>query len=84
MITSRLYNYVHTDFLRPSVSASIFVKSSLSQRKINLQTELQATIVSVTLDREITICSVYVPPSFPLNSQLLDNLLQQFPSPYII
>ena len=79
-----IYNYVHTDCLRPSGGASMFVKSSFPQRKINLQTELQATAVSVTLDREITICSVYIPPSFSLNSQHLDNLLQQLPSPYIL
>ena len=79
-----IYNYVHTDCLRPSGGASIFVKSPFPQRKIDLQTELQATAVSVTLDREITICSVYIPPSFSLNSQHLDNLLQQLPSPYIL
>ena len=79
-----IYNYVHTDCLRPSGGASIFVKSSFPQRKIDLQTKLQATAVSVTLDREITICSVYIPPSFSLNSQHLDNLLQQLPSPYIL
>ena len=54
-----IYNYVHTDCLRPSGG--------------DLQTELQATAVSVTLDREITICFVYIPPSFSLNSQHLDN-----------
>ena len=69
--------------MRPSGGASVFVKSSFSQRKIDLQTELQATAVSVTLDKEITICSVYIPPSFSLNSQHLDSLLQ-LPSPYII
>ena len=78
-----IYNYIHTDCLRPSGGASIFVKSSFPQ-KIDLQTELQATAVSVTLDREITICSVYIPPSFSLNSQHLDNLLQQLPSHYIL
>ena len=67
-----IFNYVHTDCLRSSGGASIFVKSSFS------------TAVSVTLDREITICSVYIPPSFSLNSQHLDNLLQQLPSPYIL
>ena len=35
-----IYNYVHTDCLRPSGGASIFVKSSFPQRKIDLQTEL--------------------------------------------
>ena len=61
-----IYNYVHTDCLRPSGGALIFVKLSFPQRKIDLQTELQATAVSVTLDREINICSVYIPPSFLL------------------
>ena len=64
----------------PSGGVSIFVKLSFPQRKINLQTELQAPAVSVTLDRQITICSVYIPPSFSLNHQHLDNLLQQLPS----
>ena len=76
------YMYVHTECMRPSGGASIFVKSSFTQRKIDLQTELQETAVSVTLDREITICSVYIPPSFSLIYQYLDNLLQQLPSPY--
>ena len=79
-----IYNYIHTDSMRPSGGASIFVKSSFPQRKIDLQTELQAIAVSVTLDREITICSVYIPPSFSLSSQHLDNLLQKLPSPYIL
>ena len=79
-----IYNYVHTNCLRPSGGASIFVKSSFPQRKIELQTNLQATAISVTLDRELTIWSVYIPPSFSLNSQHLDNLLQQLPSLYII
>ena len=79
-----VYDCVHTNCLRPSGGASIFVKSSFPQRKIDLKTELQATAISVTLDRQITICSVYIPPSFSLNSQHLDNLLQQLPSPYIL
>ena len=75
-----IYNCVQTECQRPSGGASIFVKSSFPPRKI----ELQATAVSVTLDREITLCSEYIPPSFSLNSQHWDNLLQQLPSPYIL
>ena len=61
----------------------IILKSSFPQRKVDLQSEQQATAVSVTLDRVITICSVYIPPHFSLISKHLDNLLQQLPSPYI-
>ena len=52
-------NYIHTDCLRPSGGASIYVKSSFPQRKIDLQTDLQATAISVTLDREITTVELW-------------------------
>ena len=54
-----IYNYVHTDCLRPSGGASVFVKSSFPQKKIDLQRELQATAISVTLDRELTMFCIY-------------------------
>ena len=59
-----IYNYIHSNCQIPSGGSSIFVKSSCPQRNIQLTTELQATAVSVTLDKEITICSIYIPPSF--------------------
>ena len=60
------------------------MKSSCPQRKINLNTELQAIAVSVTLDREITISPVYIPPSYSLKIDHLDSLLKQLPSPYLL
>ena len=82
MITSRLKVLIYITLfilivLGPLVVPQYMCKSSFPQRKIDLQTELQATDIYVTLDREITICSVYIPPFFSLNSQHLDNLLQQ-------
>ena len=44
------YHHIHTDCQKPSGGSSIFVKSSCPQRKINLNTELQAIAISVTLD----------------------------------
>ena len=63
-----IYIYIHSDCQRPSGGSSIFIKSSCPQRIIVLTTELQATAVSVTLDKEITICSIYIPPSFTLKT----------------
>ena len=42
------YHHIHTDCQKPSGGSSIFVKSSCPQRKINLNTELQAIAISVT------------------------------------
>ena len=58
------YNHIHSDCLRASGGSSILVNSSLPQREIKLKTDLQAVAVFVTLEKEITLCSVYIPPSF--------------------
>ena len=79
-----IYNHIHSECQRPSGGSSIFVKSSCPQRHIDLSTELQATAVSVTLDKEITIYSVYIPPSFSLTSEHLNSLIQQLPTPYLL
>ena len=78
------YNYIYSEGQRPSGGSSIIVHSSCPQREIKLVTNLQAVAVSVTLDKEITICSVYIPPNFHLETEHLDILLKQLPSPCIL
>ena len=78
------YNYIYSEGQRPSGGSSILVHSSCPQREIKLVTNLQAVAVSVTLDKEITICYVYIPPNFHLETEHLDTLLKQLPSPYIL
>ena len=79
-----VYNYIYKDGHKPSGGSSILVSSSCPQREIKLSTDLQAIAVSVSLDNEITICSVYIPPNYALQSKQLDSLLQQLPSPYLL
>ena len=57
------YNYIYSEGQRPSAGSSVLVHSSCPQREIKLVTNIQAVAVSVTLDKEITICSVYIPPN---------------------
>ena len=78
------YNDAYSGGQRPSGGSSILVKSSIPHREIKLKTELQAVAVSVSLDKETTICSVYIPPSFSLKTEQLESLLKQLPSPYIL
>ena len=78
------YNYMYSEGQRPSSGSSILVHSSCPQRETILITNLQAVAVSVTLDKEISICSVYIPPNFHLETEHLDTLLKQLPSPYIL
>ena len=78
------YNHIHSDCLRASGGSSILVHSSCPQREIKLKTDLQAVAVSVTLEKEITLCSIYIPPSFALRPNHLNSLLQQLPSPFML
>ena len=79
-----LYNYIYTAGQKPSGGSSVLVHSSYPQREIKLSTDLQAVAVSVSLEKEITICSLYIPPNFTLHSQHLNSLLEQLPSPYLL
>ena len=79
-----LYNYIYTAGQKLSGGSSILVHSSYPQREIKLSTDLQAVAVSVSLEKEITICSLYIPPNFTLHSQHLNSLLEQLPSPYLL
>ena len=78
------YNHIHSDCLRASGGSSILVHSSCPQREIKLKTDLQAVAVSVTLEKDITLCSIYIPPSFALRPNHLNSLLQQLPSPFML
>ena len=64
------YNYINSEGQRPSGGSSVLDHSSCPQREIKLVTNLQAVAVSVTLDKEITICSVYIPPNFHLETNI--------------
>ena len=80
----KTYYHIYSDCLRASGGSSILVNSSLPQCNIKLKTDLQAVAVSVTLEKEITLCSVHIQPSFYLRSEHLISLLQQIPSPYML
>ncbi len=63
---------------------SIMVKESIPQHVLPLNTTLQAIAVNMTLNQQITVCSIYLPPSSNPNTEELEYLLGQLPSPYII
>ena len=63
---------------------SVMVKKTIPHRQINLNTNLQAVAVSLSMHTIITLCSVYIPPSYALDNRELDNLLEQLPCPFIL
>ena len=69
-----LRNYVSYDILAnvdqdncPHGGVSLLIKESIPQSQVKLNTPLKAVAARVTLHWTITICSVYLPPSQPIN-----------------
>ena len=63
---------------------AFLVKSDFPQRKIPLNTTLQAVAVRVTINKPVTLCSVYLPPNKRVSYQELKSLVEQLPAPYMI
>ena len=58
-----MFNYICPDGQLASGGTSVMVKSSVSHSQFDLNTNLQAVAVTVTLTKKVTICSIYLPPN---------------------
>ena len=52
--------------------------------KVQLNTPLQAVAARVTLNKVITFCSIYLPPSDYVSKADVTNLIEQLPSPFVL
>ena len=69
---------------RASGGVTIMIKKSIPHRQISLNTNLQAVAVTLSLHKTLTLCSIYIPPSYSLGGNELDQLISQLPSPFIL
>jgi len=76
-------NYADEDE-RAAGGSTILVRDNILHSYVNLNTDLQAVAVRITLDKTITLCSVYIPPNSALSLAQLKNLADQLPTPFIM
>ena len=69
---------------RAAGGSTILVRDNIVHSYVNLNTDLQAVAVRITLDKTITLCSVYIPPNSALGLAQLKNLADQLPTPFIV
>ena len=79
-----IYYHIETENQKTSGGSSILVKSNVSHRQIDINSNLQAVVINVTLSKSLTICSVYLPPHCNFSKQDLENLKHQLLRPYIL
>lgn len=61
--------------------SSIYTHRSVSHSTVPYDGPLSDSALKVSLDKEFTICSLYLRPALPLKQHDLDNLYRQLPSP---
>ena len=79
-----MFNYFCPDGQTASGGTSIMIKSSVPHSQFDLNTNLHAVAVNVTLSKKVTICSIYLPPSDILSKTSLVNLINQLPQPFML
>ena len=63
---------------------ALYIHSGVPYQEIELITPIQAVAATVNLQTTFTVCNIYSSRSHQLSSQLLNDLLSQLPSPYLI
>ena len=79
-----MFNYICPDGQRAWGGTSVMVKSSVPHSQFDLNTNLHAVAVNVTLSIKVTICSIYLPPYDILSKNSLVSLIDQLPHPFIL
>ena len=62
----------------------IIINRRISHKEVVLRSTLQTTAIKVVLNKEVTICSVYLPPGEPINHRDLQSLVDELEPPMLI
>ncbi|WP_195910711.1 endonuclease/exonuclease/phosphatase family protein, partial [Solemya velum gill symbiont] len=76
--TLKNYTSYHND------NTSLLIHNSVPHTNIPLQTNLYASAARITLHRDITVCSLYIPPKYNLRLSELVQLLSQLTAPVLL
>ena len=63
---------------------SLLVHKSNLCSEVRLNTPLEAVAVMVSLNKTITVCSLYLSPSSVVSKQHLEDLISQLPRPFLL
>ena len=69
---------------RATRGVALLINKSYMFNEVHLNTPLQAVAARMTLNRVITFCSIYLPPSDHVAKTDLINLIEQLPSPFVL
>lgn len=68
----------------PNGGCAILIREGINFTELNLRTNLDTVAIRTTLLGGLTICSIYLSPSIPINLDDLNDLILNLPEPFII
>ena len=69
---------------RATGGVALLINKSYLFSEAHLNTPLQVVAARVTLNKVVTFCSIYLPPSNHVAKTDLINLIEQLPSPFVM
>ncbi|GFO14999.1 RNA-directed DNA polymerase from mobile element jockey [Plakobranchus ocellatus] len=64
--------------------AALLIRNGTRFSEIDLKTGLHAAAATISLEKTLTVCSLYLPPSSPVSKLSLAELFEQLPKPFLV
>ncbi|GFN87433.1 RNA-directed DNA polymerase from mobile element jockey [Plakobranchus ocellatus] len=64
--------------------AALLIRNGTRFSEIDLKTGLHAAAATISLEKTLTVCSLYLPPNSPVSKLSLAELFKQLPKPFLV
>lgn len=80
------FSIYNNNFINPARACGgvlLMIKSSIPSEEIIINSSYQVVAATITLDRKISVCSIYLPEN-TINAVEIRNILRQLPCPAVL
>jgi len=68
----------------PGEGLAIMIRNDVPFYTVDINSPIQAMAIRIRMDRNITLCNLYIHPNEPISGADLTRLINQLPPPYIV
>ncbi|GFN83076.1 RNA-directed DNA polymerase from mobile element jockey [Plakobranchus ocellatus] len=68
----------------PGGEAALLIRNGTRFSKIDLKTGQHVAAATISLEKTLTVCSIYLPPNSPVSKLSLAELFEQLPKPFLV
>ncbi|GFO19515.1 RNA-directed DNA polymerase from mobile element jockey [Plakobranchus ocellatus] len=80
----RVYTLLLPQSGSPGGEAALLIRNETRFSEIVLNTGLHAAAATISLEKTLTLCSLYLPPNSPVLKLSLAELFEQLPKPFFV